>query len=1165
MARQVGMSDDKGNSQNLPHADRKFYNIPIQQINNGQKKRGVRQNVDSAKLFRYIEGNVIGNDKIFSGPYGNRQVVYCDYTASGRSLGFIEDYIKEQVLPDYGNTHTTTTVTSLQSTLFRHEARDIIRNSVNASEHDAVIFAGSGCTAAVHKLMHALHLTEPPVVFVGPYEHHSNLLPWREKGAQVIRIPETDTGEVDLQNLEQELQSWQNSGRQLIGCFSAASNVTGIISDVDIISVILHRYGALVFWDYASAGPYMKIDMNPVITDDSQGLAYKDAVFISPHKFVGGVQTPGILVAKKKLFKNPVPSVCGGGSVFFVRREAHRYLQEAEMREEGGTPPIVESIRAGLVFQLKDAVTSEAIMQREHQLCRRAFEYWKDTPNLIILGSHTAPRLPIFSILIKHSGIGLFLHHNYVCAVLNDVFGIQTRGGCACAGPYAQDLLGISEDLATKIEDILVEDRRLDRVHLRRYREYSEREILRPGFSRINLPYFMNDECVEFVLDAVKMVAEHGWKLLPQYTFNPETGEWRHKQHQVFKDRKWLGYISYETGKMAYREPQFQSKGPLPSDLQDCLMQAENIFDNAGKVRINLADQTLMFDKQTSSIRWFVLPSEILIKSDTPISPPFVPKNYSEYVVNLINKQSDDSLLKILKTGSENGADGKLKKTENGFIAADVVECENFRVDACCEYENESKSSSENGSSFSEGMAVFLNTGFVESCPSGATADMDQKNSHKTSKQTTLNFEVCANDSSSFNKLSKNRTSSCLHESEEANKEVTGVMKSSTPHLSHAAPSVGGASVDGNDTSSWSTAQKSPPEGGSVTESSKMSQSNEDKNMDKADNTLLQLKELNGDGAIVAKETFVVSKEIQSTSVKSSGKDTKDDKSVNTGTQQRAAKSKGPCWHAPPKNIFKPTVEALEEHSMIQDGDRVLVCISGGKDSLSLLHTIRQYQFYARKKGISFEFSAMTVDPQTPSYDPSPLKGYLASLGVPYYYEEQCILDTAMNLPYECASICSFCSRMKRGRIYHCARREGYNVLALGQHLDDLAESFLMSIFHNGVLRTMKANYTVQEKDLRVIRPFVYVREKDLRDFAERQKLPVIPENCPACFEAPKERHRTKQLLAAQEILFPRLYNSIMSAIKPLMAIGRTGVNMKKILTQFSEMDTGDGEDEVEI
>ncbi|MCL4145274.1 UNVERIFIED_CONTAM: hypothetical protein GTU68_045856, partial [Idotea baltica] len=246
-------------------------------------------------------------------------------------------------------------------------------------------------------------------------------------------------------------------------------------------------------------------------------------------------------------------------------------------------------------------------------------------------------------------------------------------------------------------------------------------------------------------------------------------------------------------------------------------------------------------------------------------------------------------------------------------------------------------------------------------------------------------------------------------------------------------------------------------------------------------------------------------------------------------------------WAVPPKSIFNPTLEALQTFNMIRPDDKVLVCLSGGKDSLSLLHTLRQYQFYAKSKGAPFHLGAVTVDPQSSSYDPRPLIPYLQSLNVPYYYEEQDILKQAMEMK-DLNSICSFCSRMKRGRLYAAARREGFNVLAMGQHLDDLAESFLMSIFHNGRLRTMKASYAVKERDLRVIRPFVFVREKQLREFAESRKLPVIPENCPACFESPKERHRVKQLLAQQEVLFPSLFWSLKTSLLPLLSIAKTGL-----------------------
>ncbi|XP_041358893.1 uncharacterized protein LOC121375484 [Gigantopelta aegis] len=1101
-------------------ADRVFYSLP-------QANKPITEDViescskdNKQKLLNYIRDNVIGCDKQFGGPFGLRRVTYLDYIASGRALRFIEDYIQDEVLPEYGNTHTTTGVTSLQTTLFRHEARDIIRNAVNASEHDSVIFVGSGTTGAIHKLIHGLNLNSPPVVFVGPYEHHSNLLPWKEITTEVIRIKQLRNGLVDIGHLETQLQKWKEKQRQMIGSFSAASNITGILVDVDAITACLHRYGALAFWDYATAAPYVKIDMNPVVLGENEKFVYKDAVFLSPHKFIGGVSTPGVLIAKKCLFRNNVPEGGGGGTVFFVRRDSHRYLQEPELREEGGTPAIVESVRAGLVFQLKEAITTDTILEREEFLFNKAKTYWQDCENLVILGNLNVPRLPVFSFLIYHPETGRFLHYNFVSAVLNDVFGIQARGGCACAGPYAQDLLGLGELKAKALENLLLEDWRLDRIHLRRYRECSHKEILRPGFTRLSLPYFIDDDCLQFVLEAVQLVAQHAHSLLPQYTFNPETGEWRQKNFQVFKDRKWLGHISYKSGEMSLKVPPQTEKGPLPSDYQDCLKMARDLFKRARKTRVPLSDQTLLFDEESQSFRWFVLPSEAHEclhsrgTSPLPLPPsslPFLPQSL-RVRLGVEDAQSDEA------------AESPPDIQETGYM--------NTNMNSSLNRQSEEP--------FMSGMVEMLERGFIfqqDAVNTGSCEDpVRGQNSDDPGVKTEDNPEsLVSRQDSGTTKYADNKSkecSSCVMEKENSGRTEDQCKKCSSTYVMGEQNS--GKTEDKNEKCS-TVSVLGEQNSGKI----------EDKN-----------KRCSSASAVCKENTELYDGDTRGGLVTQSHKDVASFQDVcqavpdvccklNVRNPQSVCKSNQSTdceqkhqnrWVSPPKIIFKPTVKAIEEYEMIQPGDRVLVCLSGGKDSLSLLHTLRQYQFYAKGRGTNFEFGAVTVDPETPAYDPSPLKQYIHQLGVPYFYESQGILETAENLPYECASICSFCSRMKRGRIYSAARRGGYNVLALGQHLDDLAESFLMSFFHNGLIRTMKAHYTVQEGDLRVIRPFAYVREKELRNFAEKNRLPVIAENCPACFQAPKERHRMKQLLATQELLFPHLYHSMMAAMKPVMS-----------------------------
>jgi len=447
-----------------------------------------QEEIRSDTIVADLAAGLIGHDLEFNGPFGKKSVIYADYVASGRALWQIENFVLTELLPMYANSHTEASYFGSMMTRLRRQARNVVRDQLNATKDHAVIFTGSGATSGINRLVHLFSVSEMvaqgklPVVLVGPYEHHSNILPWRESGAEVIEILEAESGGPCLLNLSSRLRDIKN--RPIIGAFSAASNVTGILSDVVGVTRALKAAGAAVVWDYAGGAPYLKVDLCPA--ED----AMIDAVVLSPHKFVGGPQATGLLVLRNDAVKTCLPTLPGGGTVRFVSSKGHDYSDNVEVREESGTPNVIGDLRAALCLLVKDAITQDFITRRNRQNTGKALKAWGSNPNIELLGNLTCERLPIFSFRVR-DGKGGYVHQQLVTRLLSDRYGIQARGGCACAGPYVHRLLEIDMDSSDRLRKEVL----------------AGNEFEKPGSVRLNFSFLATDMEVDTILHAVAELA----------------------------------------------------------------------------------------------------------------------------------------------------------------------------------------------------------------------------------------------------------------------------------------------------------------------------------------------------------------------------------------------------------------------------------------------------------------------------------------------------------------------------------------------------------------------------------------------------------------------------------------------------------------------------------
>lgn len=473
------------------------------------------EEINLEQYFKPFRDNIIGINQTFQSPYGEKQILYTDWTASGRLYRPIEEKMLEEFGPFVANTHTETSITGAAMTAAYHKAREIIKTHVNANSDDVLITYGTGMTGVINKFQRILGLKiaenlQPftqvppelkPLVFISHMEHHSNQTSWLETIADVIIIPCQESGLICFENFRRLLD--ENQDRPIkIASITACSNVTGIKTDYHKVAKIIHQYNGVCFVDFACSAPYVSIDMH---LDDDR---YLDAIFFSPHKFLGGPGSSGVLVFNKNLYHNMIPDNPGGGTVNYTNPWGDRdYIEDIETREDGGTPGFLQTIKIALAIQLKEQMDPEKIEAREEEINTMIFERLSSIPNLHLLAEQHQHRLGIFSFYVDDA------HYNLIVKLLNDRFGIQTRGGCSCAGTYGHYLLHVDIETSKEIEHKIIEGCLIDR----------------PGWVRMSIHPTMTNTEVEFVCESIKETAANFELWKEDYEYHASSNEFIHK------------------------------------------------------------------------------------------------------------------------------------------------------------------------------------------------------------------------------------------------------------------------------------------------------------------------------------------------------------------------------------------------------------------------------------------------------------------------------------------------------------------------------------------------------------------------------------------------------------------------------------------------------------